>query len=90
MNFRRITQEDFESWIVSEKFFHIGKKTTICLLTLVDGYEVIGESHCLDPAAYDFKMGSEIARMDAGGKVWDFIQHYEVAKSIHEGLYNEI
>lgn len=51
--------------IKDAKYMKIGQKTTICLITLDNGYEVVGSSACLDLSSYNFEIGKEFAREDA-------------------------
>jgi hypothetical protein len=51
--------------IKDKTFMKIGKKTTICLLTLDNGFEITGTSACVDPANFDYEIGKEQAELDA-------------------------
>lgn len=55
--------------IVKEEFLRIGKKTTVCLLTIDNGFEVLGTSHCVNPKHFDEEVGREWAKKDAMDKV---------------------
>lgn len=66
-----ITEEKIKSKILSEEFHKMGKKTTICLLTLHNGFEVVGVSACVDPANYDQAIGEKIALENATEKIWE-------------------
>lgn len=46
------------------------KTLTVCVLTLVNGAMVTGESNVIDPANYDAEIGREMAFKDAFGKIW--------------------
>tara|TARA_R110000764_G_scaffold40882_7_gene91488 strand:- start:3582 stop:3878 length:297 start_codon:yes stop_codon:yes gene_type:complete len=67
----RVTPEHLESVIVSEQF-HVFEKTTFtaCLLTLKNGYTVIGESACASPKNFNAELGRKIARGNAVNKIW--------------------
>lgn len=43
---------------------------TFCVLVLRNGFTVTGESACASPENFDAKIGRDIARKDAVGKVW--------------------
>jgi hypothetical protein len=66
----RLTQEDIEATIVSEEYTMMGKKTTVCLLTLRNGFEIIGTSGCVDPANFDEAIGRKFAKEMAVDKIW--------------------
>lgn len=61
------------------KFFRIGIKTTICLITCECGLEVVGESACVDADAYDAETGKKYAYADATNK-----------RKEYEGVYNNV
>lgn len=43
---------------------------TICVLVLVNGFTVTGESACASPENFDAELGKKIARQNAVSKVW--------------------
>jgi len=67
----RVTPEHLESVIASEQY-HVFPDTTFtaCLLTLANGYTVIGESACASPENFDSALGRKIARENAKNKIW--------------------
>ena len=66
----KVTEKDVESAIMAEQFLKIGNKTTVCLLILNTGYEVVGTSSVVDPEKFDFVIGKEFARERAVDQVW--------------------
>lgn len=67
----KITPQDIEALIVDEDYLHHpGSTLTICVLTLANGFNVIGESACLNPDDYDEEIGHKIAREKAFEKIW--------------------
>ena len=67
----RVTAEHLESVIVSEQY-HVFQNTTFtaCLLTLKNGYTVLGESACASPENFNAELGRKIARDNAKNKIW--------------------
>lgn len=65
-------KEVFES-IVYEQYAQMGAKTTVCLLILHTGYEVIGTSAPVNPDNFDFSVGKKLARENAIEKVWEHL-----------------
>ena len=67
----RVTPEHLENVIVSEQF-HVFPNTTFtaCLLTLKNGYTVLGESACASAANFNAELGRKIARDNAKNKIW--------------------
>jgi hypothetical protein len=66
----RVTKRDAEAAIQDESYLRLGAKTTVCILTLQNGFEVVGSSACVDPANFDYATGKRLAREDAMRKVW--------------------
>lgn len=62
----------FES-IVYEQYQQMGAKTTVCLLILNSGFEVVGTSAPVDANIFDFAVGKKLAREVAVQKVWEYL-----------------
>jgi hypothetical protein len=43
---------------------------TICVLTLWNGYTILGKSACADPKNFDAELGKRLARTDAVNQIW--------------------
>lgn len=43
---------------------------TICVLTLKNGFTIVGKSACASPENYDADLGHKIAREDARKQIW--------------------
>lgn len=46
------------------------KCLTICVLTLKNGFTIVGKSACASPENYDAELGHKIARDDARKQIW--------------------
>lgn len=57
--------------------------TTICQLTLENGFTVIGKSACVDPTKFNVAVGGKYAFEDAFNKVWE-LEGYLLKQRIHE------
>lgn len=68
-----VTVDLIKSKIIKEQY-HVfeGTTLTICLLTLVNGFTVTGESACVDPNNFDKAIGEKYAREQAFNKIWAF------------------
>lgn len=67
-----LTEGDIEALIDTEDYYQFPDTTvTVCCLTLVNGFHVIGQSACIDPLDFDEKLGREIAYDDAKDKIWE-------------------
>lgn len=64
-----VTPADIEKAINETKFIVDGK-LTICILTMRNGFKVIGESACVDPRNFDEVKGRTYARENAVEKLW--------------------
>lgn len=78
-----ITEEKIDAVIISEEFASIGKKTTVCCLTLVNGFEIIGVSACVDPKNFDLEKGKYWARKEAVDQIWK-LEGYLLASKLSE------
>lgn len=52
---------------------HPGSCLTVCVVTLLNGYTVTGESACADPKMYDAEVGQKFAFAAAEQKVWPLL-----------------
>lgn len=69
----RITAAQVDAQIVGEQYYTFpGTTTTVCLLTLRNGFTVSGESACASPANFNEELGNKIARDNARNKIWAF------------------
>lgn len=67
----RVTPDRLEEVIVSEQYHVFQNSTfTACLLTLQNGYTVLGESACASPENFNADLGRKIARDNAKNKIW--------------------
>lgn len=80
----RVTPEHLESVIVSEQY-HVfeGSTFTACLLTLKNGYTVLGESACASPENFNAELGRKIARQNASNKIWS-LEGYLLKQKLSE------
>lgn len=58
-----------QEWVVKQEYTFIGRKSTVCCITLVNGYEVIGTSAPINPLDFDKELGKKIALSRALDKV---------------------
>jgi hypothetical protein len=67
----KVSKESIENKIVDKIFKKLSGKLTHCTLILENGFEVTGESACVDPANYDKVIGEQIAYENAFEKIWE-------------------
>lgn len=64
----RITEDHVKSLIKQENIMYVrdcfypksDSTMTICILRLANGYEVVGQSSCVDPVNFDKELGASI------------------------------
>jgi len=67
----RITPDMIDENIIGEDYYVFpGTTNTICLLTLKNGFKVIGDSACASVENFDEEMGRNIARSNARNALW--------------------
>lgn len=66
-----LSDDDIEA-VIEREYYHVPPHTahTICVLTLKNGFTVIGESACVDRSNFSVKVGKIHAREDAVNKIW--------------------
>ncbi len=71
LNAPRLTPDHIGSVICQEQY-HVftGTTTTVCCLTLANGFTVTGESACASPENFDEEIGKKIAYTNAREKIW--------------------
>lgn len=81
----RVTEDYMKSRIKSEEFYvWPGTTTTICMLTLDNGYSVTGESACVCPENFDEQVGQTYAYNNAFEKLWPLFG-FLLAENLHRG-----
>lgn len=66
-------KELFEKWVVKTEFQKMGKKTTACLITLNNGFEVVGTSACVNESNFKFELGKQYSLADALSKLDELV-----------------
>ncbi len=71
LNAPRLTPDHIES-VIKKTDYHVfpGTQTTVCCITLQNGFTTIGESACASPENFDAEIGQQIAFGNARDKIW--------------------
>jgi hypothetical protein len=77
-----ITRGQIEAKIRDATYIHRGL-LTICLITLENGYQVIGNAGCASAENYDEAVGRRFAHEDALTKIWP-LEGYLLKQQLHE------
>lgn len=68
-----IDQSMVDAFIKEVHVQTIGTKTTLVRVELVNGYEIVESSSCVDETNYDESMGKEICLEKIKNKVWELL-----------------
>ena len=68
----RVTLESLEARIASEHYYVHEGILTICVLKMVNGFYITGESAPASPANFNAELGRKFAREQAVRKAWGF------------------
>lgn len=69
-----------KDWIVTTEFQKMGTKTTICLIKLKNGFEIVGTSACVDPKDFNQELGKKFALERAIEKLGELDGFYKQCK----------
>lgn len=80
----RLTPEGLEAKIINEHY-HVfpGTTVTACLLTLENGFHVLGESAAVSHANFDEEIGRKVARQHARDQMWK-LEGYLLRQKLYE------
>lgn len=79
----RVTPDHIDEQIRAVAFHQFpGTTTTVCLLTLRNGFTVTGESACVSPENFDAEVGRKVAFDNARDKIW-LLEGYLLRDWIH-------
>lgn len=81
---KRLTPERLDHIIKSCVFNRVTKTTTVCILEIKNGFEIIGKSSCVDPLNYNKDIAEKVAYDDAYKQLWP-LEGYSLMQSIMKG-----
>lgn len=80
----KITLEQINSKIKGESYIVLPDgRSTLCMLSMENGFTITGVSACVDPANFNMATGRDIAKEDALGKIWS-LEGYLLAERLHQ------
>jgi hypothetical protein len=80
----RLTPDMISAAIKTAQYYVFpGTTLTVCCVTLQNGYTVLGESACADPANYRKDLGEKYAYENAKNKIWA-LEGYLLKEAIHQ------
>jgi hypothetical protein len=80
----RITKESIEAKIDHVEYIRSGS-TTLALITLMNGFQVVGLTAPADPRNYDKAVGEAYAYDNAFRQLWQ-LEGYLLKTKLHEGV----
>lgn len=84
LNAPRLSPTDIDDVIVGEDYYVFPNTTfTVCLLTLLNGFKVSGESSAISLENFDVEIGRKIAKDNARDKLW-MLEGYLLKQKIFE------
>ena len=80
----KVTLEKIKSKIKGETYLVLPDgRSTLCLITLENGFTVKGLSACADPAEFNLELGRKYALEDAINQIWP-LEGYLLAQNMHD------
>lgn len=86
MSKNKLSIEDIKAVVVNTQYIVTGT-LTLCVLTLQNGFKVVGQSACLDVANFDSQIGEQVAHQNALNKIWE-LEGYLLAQKLYEEAQN--
>ena len=80
----KVTMDQIHAKIKSESYIVLPDgRTTLCTLTMENGFTVNGTSACVDAANFDINLGRRYAHEDAIRQIWP-LEGYLLAQRLYE------
>jgi hypothetical protein len=80
----RLMPADIEAVIARTVYHRLTSVLTICVLTLRNGFTLVGSSACVSAENYDREIGQKIARENAADQIWA-LEGYLLKQRVHDG-----
>lgn len=84
---QKLTLDHLKSLIVNAEYHCFGTMTA-CVLTLKNGFKVMGESACINADNFDEAIGKQVAYDDAVEKIWE-LEGYLAVQRNYEATLNK-
>lgn len=80
----KVTPERIQEVIADEHYqVMLDGRTTLCTLTLVNGFSVHGFASCVHKDNFDAEIGMKMSRKDAENRIW-VLEGYLLAQRLHD------
>jgi len=87
-NENTISGRDIDNFIASSETIKIAEKTSLTTVKLINGFELIESSSCVDPKNFCLKTGENISLNNIKNKIWNHLGF--LLQTAHRGLSNEV
>jgi hypothetical protein len=83
----RVTVSDMQAKVKSSTYTRLpDSTTTVCQITLENGYTLVGTSACVDPASFNQAIGEKIAYDNAFEQLWSLEGYLLKQRRFEAGL----
>lgn len=84
LNAPRLTPDHIDS-VIKGEYYHVFPEstTTVCRLTLKNGFSVIGSAAAASPENFDEEVGRKVAKTNAREKIWE-LEGYLLKQRLYE------
>ena len=88
LNAPRLTPAHIDSTIKDISYHRLTDVLTVCVLTLMNGFTVTGESACASPENYNEEIGNKVAFENAREKIWA-LEGYLLKEKLYQKSLNK-
>lgn len=88
LNAPRLTPAHIDSTIKDISYYRLTDVLTVCVLTLMNGFTVTGESACASPENYNEEIGNKVAFENAREKIW-MLEGYLLKEKLYQKSLNK-
>ena len=88
LNAPRLTPAHIDSTIKDIIYHRLTDVLTVCVLTLMNGFTVTGESACASPENYNEEIGNKVAFENAREKIW-MLEGYLLKEKLYQKSLNK-
>ena len=88
INAPRLTPAHIDSTIKDISYHRLTDVLTVCVITLMNGFTVTGESACASPENYNEEIGNKVAFENAREKIW-MLEGYLLKEKLYQKSLNK-
>ena len=88
LNAPRLTPANIDSTIKDISYHRLTDVLTVCVLTLMNGFTVTGESACASPESYNEEIENKVAFENAREKIW-MLEGYLLKEKLYQKSLNK-